>query len=216
MLDVGMKSSSEKISYNRKLLYFPIIHTSSDMGNLGEAVKGIYLNKVGRAGWKRKVDVVNKFWDQVSQIISGLDLEWSKVKIYQDGLPALSNGREGEIIQKLSESGSLNHVLVANLIAKGAILMGTESVDLLMEEYKLAKKSLKSGLKLAKASSKQVQERQDEILRERDRFIADRINDTLGLGEVGIIFLGMLHDIRPWLSEDIEVTMPISIDKGRR
>lgn len=211
-----MKSSSEKISYNRKLLYFPIIHTSSDMGNLGEAVKGIYLNKVGRAGWKRKVDVVNKFWDQVSQIISGLDLEWSKVKIYQDGLPALSNGREGEIIQKLSESGSLNHVLVANLIAKGAILMGTESVDLLMEEYKLAKKSLKSGLKLAKASSKQVQERQDEILRERDRFIADRINDTLGLGEVGIIFLGMLHDIRPWLSEDIEVTMPISIDKGRR
>ncbi len=211
-----MKSSSEKISYNRKLLYFPIIHTSSDMGNLGEAVKGIYLNKVGRAGWKRKVDVVNKFWDQVSQIISGLDLEWSKVKIYQDGLPALSNGREGEIIQKLSESGSLNHVLVANLIAKGAILMGTESVDLLMEEYKLAKKSLKSGLKLAKASSKQVQERQDEILRKRDRFIADRINDTLGLGEVGIIFLGMLHDIRPWLSEDIEVTMPISIDPGRR
>jgi hypothetical protein len=36
-------------------------------------------------------------------------------------------------------------------------------------------------------------------------FIAHRINDTLGEGETGILFIGASHEILPLLSKDIEV-----------
>lgn len=210
-----MKIESNPVKIDRKLIYFPIVHTSVDMGELGDAVKSVYLKKVGRAGWKRKVDLVNKFWDQVSEIISNIKIEGSIVRIYQDGLPVTNDGRELEIIEKLAHSGSRNHNLVVQLIKKGAILMGTESIDLLMAEYDIDKRLLETQSSSVKPSKRKIGGSEGDILTKRDRFIASRINETLGKGEVGIVFLGMLHDIRPWLSDDIEVIMPIQIEAGR-
>ena len=50
----------------------------------------------------------------------------------------------------------------------------------------------------------------DILLKRRDQFIADRINDTLGPGETGILFLGMLHSLGHLLDEQIKVVYPIS------
>ncbi len=50
-----------------------------------------------------------------------------------------------EIVSELSASGSRNHRLLMHLMDKGAMIMGTESPELLMEEYELAKKNFTEG-----------------------------------------------------------------------
>jgi hypothetical protein len=50
----------------------------------------------------------------------------------------------------------------------------------------------------------------DSLLKRRDQFIADRINDTLCPGETGILFLGMLHSLRHLLDEQIKVVYPVN------
>lgn len=207
----GMKNVPETIPGKRKLIYFPIVHTASDMGGLSDAVKSIYLSKVGRTGWKRKEDMVNRFWDHIEDTISGLDVEPGKIRIYQDGLPAELQGKELEIVERLAADGSRNHRLVLELVKKGAKLMGTESTELLMAEYDLTKKLLEPQSPVKKNERKQILQQQDEILQKRDKFISARINDTLRDGELGIIFLGMLHNIRPWLMPDIEVMFPVKL-----
>ncbi len=45
--------------------------------------------------------------------------------------------------------------------------------------------------------------RKDPLMKKRDKFIADRINETLRDGEVGILFIGVYHDVLPLISKDI-------------
>ena len=88
--------------------------------------------------------------------------------------------------------------------------MGTESPDLLLEEYQLVQQVLSAqGL----GEVERVQARQESLsqylLERRDRYIAERMNETLGEGETGILFLGMLHALQKHLAKDIQVHYPI-------
>jgi hypothetical protein len=85
------------------------------------------------------------------------------------------------------------------------MLMGTESPELLVEEYQLALTGLGSGPDGARRRELSAA----ALLEKRDRFIADRINSTLQQGETGILFLGMLHSVQPYLDRDIDVVYPV-------
>lgn len=50
----------------------------------------------------------------------------------------------------------------------------------------------------------------DRLLKKRDQFIAQRINNTLIPGETGIIFLGMLHDLEGLVDKTIHIVCPIT------
>ncbi len=208
-----MKAVSRKSLKERTLYYFPIVHTTSDMGELSEAVRTLYLEKVGRVGLRRKEDLISKFWDAIEKSIAALEIGKSRIRVYQDGLPSELPDKELGIVEELAASGSRNHSIVLELIKKGATLVGTESINLLVTEYDLTKKLLDSGSVLKKKEKSKILEMQDGILKKRDQFIASRINETLEKGEVGIIFLGMLHNIKPWLAEDIEVIFPLKAEK---
>jgi len=200
-----MDVSSDPESQHRMLIYFPIVHTQADMGALGESVKKATLRKIGRLGWKRKVELIDQFWTAIERSIDNLSLSFDRVRVYQDGLPI--SGKESDIVKQLAKSGSRNHAVLLRLMDKGAHLMGTESLELLLEEYEQAKKDLAGSSSHGKSDddgSGSV-----SLLDRRDRFVAERINETLRQGEVGIIFLGMLHDPQPWLDQDIEVVYPI-------
>ena len=54
-----------------------------------------------------------------------LELDWSCVLLYQDGLPVC--GEEKRIAQDLARTGSANHRLLLELMARGARLIGTEA-----------------------------------------------------------------------------------------
>jgi hypothetical protein len=193
----------------RKLVYIPIIHTAADMGTLASSIRGRKLAMVGRQGLSRYAAAVEKMWDKIERVASRLPLPPGTVRVYQDGLPICQH--EQEIVSELAESGSRNHRLLLHLQSRGARVMGTESPELLVEEYQLAKASLASGVN-AEDASRQRQER-DTVLEKRDRFIADRINVTLSDGETGILFIGMLHSLSRFLDSDIRVAYPLGLPR---
>jgi hypothetical protein len=193
----------------RTLVYIPIIHTVADMGTLGASIRGKKLPMLGRQGLSRNAAVVEKMWDEIERVAARLPVAPGSVRVYQDGLPICQHERE--IVSELAESGSRNHRLLLQLQSRGARVMGTESPELLVEEYQLAKASLTSGATAVEAS-RQHQVR-DTVLEKRDRFIADRINATLSDGETGIVFIGMLHSLTQFLDSDIRVAYPLGLPR---
>ena len=193
-------------SFSRRLIYFPIVHTPADMGALKESVARATLEKMGRAGLSRKRAAVDKIWTDIERLIGALALSFDRVRLYQDGLPVC--GREVEIVTEMAQAGSRNHQLLLRLMAQGAILMGTESGDLLVQEYQAAKQSLRGRSPRAAGVAAQRRALSDALLKRRDQFIAERINDTLKHGETGILFLGMLHTLEGCLHPDIQVIYP--------
>ena len=203
-------------SGTRTLIYIPIIHTQADMGALSEFVQRLKVEKPGRKGWPRNVNLVNKFWTQIEQAVESLALPYQQVRLYQDGLPVC--GRELEIVTEQAKAGSRNHRLLLCLKEKGATIMGTESSGLLLKEYETEEEDSPS----AKAESVMGEELRPKALRDsllegRDEYIARRINETLRAGEMGLIFLGMPHSLGSWLDKDIRVvylfTSPQSLER---
>jgi hypothetical protein len=90
--------------------------------------------------------------------------------------------------------------------------MGTESSELLVEEYELIKGLLASG---EPVGTKSIGARQkglsDSLLKRRDMYIAHRIDETLRANETGILFIGMLHRLTQWLAKDVRVTYPLNL-----
>ena len=195
-------------SSERTLIYVPIIHTQADMGALSQSIQRLKVKKLGRKGWERNVKLVNKLWAQIEQSIESLALPYQRVRLYQDGLPVC--GREEEIVKELAKAGSRNHGLLGRLSEKGATIMGTESSELLVEEYQLVKEAFVSGKpEAATRGEARRKSLRDSLLKRRDQYIARRVNGTLLPGETGLIFLGMLHSLGPRLDKDIRVAYPI-------
>jgi len=193
---------------DRTLIHIPIIHTQADMGALGRSVRRVTVQRLGHRAWERNVDVIGRMWEEIRRAAKGWDLPWEKVRLYQDGLPRC--GREAEIVRELAGAGSPNHQLLLSLMKRGATLMGTESPDLLVEEYRLVREILAAGdAEEAARLEARHRGRSRSLLAQRDQYIAGRINESLCAGETGLLFLGMLHSLDPWLAKDIQVRYPM-------
>jgi hypothetical protein len=193
--------------FSRPLIHFPIAHTQADMGGLKESIARATLEKAGRAGLARKTAAIDQIWTDIEAAIDTLPLPFDRVRLYQDGLPVC--GREAEIVTELAQAGSRNHQLLLRLMAQGAVLMGTESGDLLVQEYQLAKQSLTTRPPRAAGVAATRRALSDALLQRRDQFMAQRINETLKSGETGILFLGMLHSVEGYLHPDVKVIYPL-------
>ncbi len=194
----------------RVLISIPIIHSEADMGGLARSVKRVTVQKLGRRAWKRNVDVIAGMWGDLRRTVEQWDLPWDKVRLYQDGLPRCA--REVDIVTTLAGAGSPNHQLLLSLMGRGATLVGTESPDLLVKEYRLVQEELAahdSRVAATKAEHEALEARSRALLARRDRYIARRINESLLPGEIGLLFLGMLHSVESYLAKDIEVRHPI-------
>lgn len=183
----------------RTLIHFPIVHSAEDLGGLAEARKQA---RADEAELERHEQAVAAIWSHIEQAAKALPVTGRGWRIYQDGLPVC--GRELDIVNQLAAAGSRNHRLVKALVSRGAVLMGTELGELLVEEYSLQKQVLEQG-----RDSAETRELAAALLRRRDRFVADRIDETLRAGETGILFLGAAHHLDEWLAEDIDVQHPI-------
>jgi hypothetical protein len=202
---------------SRTLYYIPIIHTQSDMGTLSESIKRITLQKLGERTWRRKNNLIEKFWSGIEDTLDALSLSYAQTRVYQDGLPVCA--KELSIVAEIAKKGSPNHRLLVRLLEKGATIMGTESAELLIEEYQLIKRILESGeVKKALEIEARQKAASNLLLEKRDAFIAARIAATLQAGETGILFLGMLHNLAGGLPEDIHVLYPINrpLDKRKK
>jgi len=199
------RSDNEPSGRERRLVYIPIVHTLADMGALGAPIRSVKLSALGRQGLAHNAAVVEKMWEEIEGAAGNLPVSPGTVRVYQDGLPVC--GHEREIVAELAAAGSRNHKLLVSLQSRGAVLMGTESPELLVEEYQLASAALAAGrashVKMRRAPLR------DTLLERRDRYVAGRINGTLGAGETGVLFMGMLHEVTRYLEPGILVVYPL-------
>jgi len=193
-------------SSGRMLFSIPIIHTQTDMGQLGRSVEKVKISKYGREKVNRSARLVDELWGEIERTVESLPVSAGKMRVYQDGLPVC--GAETGIVSQLAEAGSRNHQLLLRLVERGAVLMGTESPQLLLEEYQRAVEGFSQSQKTA-TRVRGTQADAHSLISMRDQYIAARINTTLAPGETAILFLGMLHAVEPYLDPDIRVMRPM-------
>jgi hypothetical protein len=202
------------VAAQRVLVHIPIIHTQADMGALGEHIKRQLVRRFGEHWWQSKASAVDRFWDDIEAALLGDGLPCERVRIYQDGLPVC--GRELDIVKELAAAGSRNHRLILEMVRRGATVMGTESGELLIEEYGRIRRLLGKNAG-APAGQEDVKASGAALLQRRDRFIAERIDATLARGDIGLLFLGMLHSISQFLPKDVRLAgfVPFADNRSR-
>ena len=184
------------------LIWVPVIHTQADLGSLGEWSE----DPVGRLQWQQRRKSTEELWHRIRREIDNLHLDYERVRLYQDGLPHC--GYEEQIVGDLASAGNRNHLLLLDLMEKGAKLTGTESPDLLTKQYEVIQGVLvPPGPEETNNVAELYMERRRALLRKRDRYIAQRISDTLAAGEIGLVFLGMLHSVEDHLPPHIRIGM---------
>jgi hypothetical protein len=155
----------------RTLIYFPILHTQADLGKMGTTVKQTTAGKEGAPTWELHSQVIEHLWSEIDHVLGHLPLDYAKVRVYQDGLPVC--GHELSIVTELAAAGSRNHHLLLRLHEAGAILMGTEEPELLLEEYQLIVQMLQ-GAESPETNANQL-ELGRQLLERRDQFIATHL-----------------------------------------
>lgn len=194
-----------KENNGRRLIYIPILHTQHDMGSLAASAKETYTQKLGKKLWQHHVKAIDEMWVGIKKRIGHLKLPYPRTYIYQDGLPVC--GKEKEIVTHLASQGSPNHLILKWLMDRGTAVVGTENPKLLLQEYSFIKQifqaqNIGQREKIIKAYEKAA----PELLKQRDRFICERIDKTLPQGGIGLLFIGLLHRIDELLPSDIRVS----------
>ena len=191
----------------RRLVHIPIIHSAADLGSLSSFVQAHYARVCGTGRWRQREDAVRALWADIEAGLDALHLDARKTRLYQDGLPVC--GFEERIVRELAKAGSSNHQLILRWLDQGAVLMGTEDPQLLMDEYEMQKQRLaQEGAERPvspRPVSKEQQQRMDDVLKARDAFIADRIATTLQEGEVGCCSSARLHRLDALRATEIRV-----------
>jgi len=198
----------------RTLIYVPIIHTGADLGSIAKDVTKRGIATLGEEIWTEHRTTVDRFWDAISRYFDSIDAR--NTKIYQDGMVA--EGDIGnKIVTEMSKAGSKNYQLISRLLERGAVLVKTEDFELVKEEYNklLAITRAESTVRKIVALIK-YKLAKSRLLRERDIFIAERINQTLGTGETGIVFIGAVHKIKEKLPKGIQVAEIKDTEKVRK
>jgi pheromone shutdown protein TraB len=190
--------SHHKDRLMRALIHFPIIHSTQDLGSLSDFATDARSENQNM----KYYEAVEQFWSMIETTLDSFNLNYQQLKLYQDGLPVCDS--VDQIVENVASCGSQNFQLLQKLQAKGATLVGTESVSLLLEERQLMGDLLK-----AKAEKQASLEKAQALLDKRDSFIAARINETLLDDEMAVLFLGMTHNIEAKLDEDILLIQPL-------
>ncbi len=184
-----------------------------DLGSIASDVTKRGITGFGEEVWEKHVETVEGFWNSLVRFFGALEVSGSRV--YQDGLVA--DGDMGQkIVKEGLKSGSKNYEIVYKLIQGGAVLVKTEDFALVAKErdhlIELTKARTKIERLIAYLRYRLIK---NQLLKKRDRFIADRINQTLSSGETGILFIGAYHNIIPMLDKDIQIKEIKEIEKIR-
>lgn len=183
------------------------------MGSMASVLNERATAGLGRDLWQKHKEIVSGFWGSVARFFDSLDV--NGFKVYQDGLVA--DGADGlRIVREGIGQGSKNYEVIGELLERGAVLIKTEDLALVRQEYAYITRVARSKfLRGKEAAALRYKLARGKLLRQRDDFIAKRIKETLGEGETGILFIGAYHDILPKLPDDIQVSQIKDVAKVR-
>lgn len=202
--DRRLKADKPEFGEARMLVHVPIIHSQADMGSYREQVRHAYIRQKGVRAWEDSRRAIDRFWEVMEKRILSLDLDYARLRIYQDALPVC--GREADIIRDLAQTGAANYTILQILMERGATVEGTESLELLLRERDLLSANGNSpGAPANRRDRQAVAEAAADLLRARDRFISARIDETLKPRDIGMLFIGALHHVTDLLPGTIKV-----------
>jgi hypothetical protein len=182
----------------RRLILVPITHSLAELGSLGPQVKDAYVNQYGAKAWQKHSQLVGTFWPMLRKELDNLRLDYQYVNLYVDSLGCCGEKEERQVVEEQANKGNETYSLVIELADRGATLLGTEDMSLLLEEYKMNRRAL-AGERVSNRTAA-------DLLAKRDAYIGQRISETLHGGWSGILFLGIAHDVERHLAKDIVVT----------
>lgn len=180
----------------RRLINVPIIHARADFGSIGSKIPF----------FKEVEEMKTLYWNEIFNYVRNLPLDFSELKVYQDGLPNTS----AEIIAKIvDETQTPNYDILRWLKSQKAQIIGTENPRLLLEEYQMLKAIFYTpDGEQKKAALSEYTKASAYLLEERDEYIAQRIKNTLPEGSTGILFIGLAHQVKKLIEQEIDVTEP--------
>lgn len=183
------------------------------MGSLAPALNEKARAELGETLWQKHKEIVSGFWDSIAQFFRSIVV--SGFKIYQDGLVA--DGDEGlRIVREGISQGSKNYEIIGDVLKRGAVLMKTEELALVRQEYGYIAQLARSKSPREKESAAlRYKLDQARLLKQRDDFIARMINETLNAEETGVLFIGAYHDVLSRLPHSIEVVEVKDVGKVR-
>ena len=156
-------------------------------------------------------DLLDRFWDQMRQQIASLESGLGDLRhIFHETLT--EGGEPG--LKQLEMSDSRSHRFVKEKCQAGAALVAIEELELLMETL-----DLRRFLMMPLASqrvAKRIQEWFAESNRERYKHIAERIDSSIGEGQLGLLLISEGHQVQ--FPSDLEVfyVAPPALDEYRR
>lgn len=180
----------------RHLIIIPVAHTRADFGSLGSKLP---VNQEYET-------ITTQYWQAVSEYVQHLPVDFSQLKVYQDGLPDTST----EIVTRvIAKAQTVNYDLLRWLRDNGAHIMGTENPSLLLQEYRALQAIFNAEDEEQKhAAQLEYAQVSAHLLEGRDEYIAQRIKATLPEGGTGLLFLGLTHEVQNLLEQEMEVTEP--------
>ena len=189
---------------SKRLIWIPILHSPLDQQTLSTRIRKQYIRRAGTGAWEEHIRVVRELWKNIHGHLARLELTPSQIRIYHEGL--VGGTELTKMVADRAQSGSLSHQVVLNLVEKGARIEETECAELLAREESLLCFLQPGTPDAPPALSVEQQEQRDHLFEMRDRYISERIGASLNDGEVGLLFLGMLHSLRGLLPPDIPMT----------
>ena len=186
------KPEAEEFKKGRKLYFVPLI----------------YCGKESPADY---VEKFNKYWNQVEDQISSLELKLGRVdKIYHELVSV--GGDEG--VKTIKDLNDKSYQVIENRLVKGAGLEAMEEAELL-SEFMDWSRCLVVGLQSEKVFAR-VYKYYTVASKKRNKHIAKQIGETLKSDEVGILFIREGHKIQ--FHSDIRVfhVAPPALDEIKR
>lgn len=156
-------------------------------------------------------EILARYWEQVDvQVRAVQNALGSVTHVYHENLP--EGGDAG--LGYLEDTAQGSHKLTAGLVAAGAVLETTESIEILAETLDL-QRCLMQPL-MSPTVADRLQEWFGEANRRRYEFVADAIDTTLGEDETGLLLVNERHQVQ--FASDIEVIYiaPPALDEFRR
>lgn len=176
----------------RKLLLVPLMHTPPD-----EVAEG--------------VAILERYWDQVRTQIAAMESRLGVLQhIYCESL--VEGGDEG--LKNLEQVDQRGHSFVKTKCEVGATLQATEDMESLAEILDLQRFLVLPMM--SQRVAQRIQEWFSESNKNRYQYIAERINNTLGENETGMLLISERHQVQ--FPSDIEVfyVAPPALDEFRR
>jgi len=182
----------ESLKEGRKLYFVPLVYCGAES-------PADYIEKY------------NKYWGQVEEQMSDLELKLGKVnRIYHELIPIGSE--DGS--RALKELNDKSYQIIKARLDKGARLEVIEESDLLME-FMDWNRCLAVGLQNQKVFTT-VYKSYTEASEKRNKYISSQISETLKEEEIGVLFMQEGHQVQ--FPPDIQVfyIAPPALDEINR